>query len=385
MSVYAIKADKFFLPGGPAGPGYLVIKDGMFGWYQQNTPVDIEIVDRSGQWVAPGLVDTHVHGFGGHDVMDCDANTIHEIAEGILSTGVTSWFPTTLTATTEELDRACQAVYAASEMDGGARIEGIFFEGPWFTEKYKGAQNPAYMGDPDLEKLDEWCEMMHGLPVKIAIAPERDGAPEFTGEATAQGVTVALGHSNATYGQAMACVDAGANCFVHTYNGMSPLHHREPGMVGAAMTSKGTYAELICDGHHVNPVSADVVMRCKGHDHVCLVTDCMRAGGMPDGDYTLGEFPVVVEKGTARLADSGALAGSILRLADAVKNVYAWGIASAEEAVAMATVNPASELGVQDICGSIRPGNDADLAIFTPELDHVATYLGGELVYDKNA
>jgi N-acetylglucosamine-6-phosphate deacetylase len=156
-------------------------------------------------------------------------------------------------------------------------------------------------------------------------------------------------------------------------------------MVGAAMTSKGTYAELICDGHHVNPVSADVVMRCKGHDHVCLVTDCMRAGGMPDGDYTLGEFPVVVEKGTARLADSGALAGSILRLADAVKNVYAWGIASAEEAVAMATVNPASELGVQDICGSIRPGNDADLAIFTPELDHVATYLGGELVYDKNA
>jgi N-acetylglucosamine-6-phosphate deacetylase len=382
MTTFAIHASKFALPGGMAGAGYLTCHNGVFGWYQTERPEDVTVVELGDVIVAPGLVDTHVHGFGGHDVTDADPATIHEIAKGILTTGVTSWFPTALTAPLDVLEKAAHAVVEAASKPGGARIEGIFFEGPWFTEKYKGAQNPSYMGDPDIDELERWLDIMEGLPVKVAIAPERAGACAFTGEARAMGATVALAHSNATYAEAMRCVEAGANIFVHTYNGMSGLHHREPGMVGAAFTSKNTFAEVICDGHHVHPVSVDVLMRAKGKDHTVLITDCMRAGGMPDGNYTLGEFPVVVEHGTARLQEGGNLAGSILSLAHAVKNVVDWGLATPEEAIAMATVNPATSVGVEDTCGQILPGRDADLAIFDFDMNHVATYLGGELVYD---
>ena len=154
---------------------------------------------------------------------------------------------------------------------------------------------------------------------KIAIAPERDGVIDFIHKANAMGIAVALGHSDASYEQAMDAVNEGANIFVHTYNGMSGLHHRNPGMVGAAMNSDAI-SELICDGHHVSPASANVLMNAKGRDKIALITDCMSAGGMADGDYKLGEFDVIVENGTARLKEGGNLAGSILKLKDAVKN-----------------------------------------------------------------
>ena len=164
---------------------------------------------------------------------------------------------------------------------------------------------------------------------------------------------------------------------------MSPLHHREPGMVGAALYSGDkSYSELICDGHHVNPIAAAIVMNAKGHDHTCLITDCMCAGGMPDGDYFLGELPVVVANGTARLKDGGSLAGSILNMKDAVKNVVDWGIATPAQAVYMATHAPAEANEIADVCGSIRAGRAADFVVLEPDMSLAATYLGGSCVYE---
>lgn len=385
MSTYAIKADTFYLPTRVAHCGYLMVEDGVFGAYVTDEP-DCEILDLAGKQVAPGFVDTHIHGFDNCDVMDCKADSVRTISRGILRNGVTSWLPTTLTATTQQLSDACASVAEAAAEPGGepmARIQGIFLEGPFFTEKHKGAQNPAYLSAPDLDTLRAWQEAAGGLIKKIAIAAEYPESPSFITGAREMGVVVALGHSDAGVHDALACLDAGATVFVHTYNGMSPLHHREPGMVGAALYSGDkSYSELICDGHHVNPIAAAIVMNAKGHDHTCLITDCMCAGGMPDGDYFLGELPVVVANGTARLKDGGSLAGSILNMKDAVKNVVDWGIATPAQAVYMATQAPAEANEIADVCGSIRAGRAADFVVLEPDMSLAATYLGGSCVYE---
>ena len=178
--------------------------------------------------------------------MDCEKGYLNEISKGILECGVTSFLPTTLTDTTEKLDKACEVIGEEYEDVEGAKVRGIFLEGPFFTEKYKGAQNPSYMSDPSIDKLKRWKELSKGLVNKIAIAPERDGAIDFIKKANAMGVRVALGHSDASFEKAVEAVDAGANIFVHVYNGMSGLHHRNPGMVGAAMKTD-SIGELICD------------------------------------------------------------------------------------------------------------------------------------------
>ncbi|AEB06528.1 N-acetylglucosamine 6-phosphate deacetylase [Coriobacterium glomerans PW2] len=383
MGRYAVLADRFYFPTHTLDGGYLLVEDGMFGEHVEKEP-DCEILDRRGCHVAPGFVDTHIHGYGDCDVMDGTWDSVHTIAKRILENGVTSWLPTTLTATAEQLDAACHGVADRIDENTGARIQGIFLEGPFFTEKHKGAQNPAYLSAPAIEKLKRWQSSAKGLVKKIAIAAEFPDSPAFIRAAREMGVVVALGHSDAGVSDALHCLDAGARVFVHTYNGMSPLHHREPGMVGAALYSgHRTYSELICDGHHVNPIAASIVMQCKGHDHCVLITDCMRAGGMPDGDYLLGELPVVVAGGTARLKDAGSLAGSILRLNDAVKHVVAWGIATPAQAIDMATRVAAEANEIGDVCGSIQAGRAADFVVLEPDLTLSETFLGGKSVYRR--
>ena len=236
------------------------------------------------------------------------------------------------------------------------------------------------MSDPSIEKLRRWKDLSKGLVNKIAIAPERKGAIEFIKEANAMGVRVALGHSDASYEQAKEAVEAGANIFVHVYNGMSGLHHRKPGMLGAAMNTD-SYGELICDGHHVNPAAAEILMDVKGRDRIALITDCMSAGGMAEGDYMLGDFPVIVKDGTARLKDGGSLAGSILKLKQAVKNVVEWEIADIFEAIQMASLIPAKSVGIDDVCGKLHVGLDADFIVLNKDLDLLATFLNGERVF----
>ncbi|MDF0479446.1 N-acetylglucosamine-6-phosphate deacetylase [Vagococcus sp. PNs007] len=376
-----IKADKFFLKSGQVGPGFLEINDGKFGSFTKEVPTNADVIDHSGKWIAPGLVDTHIHGYMNHDVMDNDAEGIKVMSEALLSCGVTSFLPTTLTSSRELLTKVARTIGDVHEDVEGAKIQGIYFEGPFFTEKYKGAQNPGYFSDPSLEIFNEWQDASGGIIKKIALAPEREGVSEFVKEVTSQGVVVALGHSDATLEEAQKAVEAGASVFVHAFNGMRGLHHREPGMVGATMTLHDVYAELICDGHHVHHKAMDVLVKTKGHDHIALITDCMMAGGMPDGEYMLGEFPVVVAEGTARMKE-GNLAGSILKLKEALKNVVDWGMATPEQAVMMASLIPAVSCNIDDKCGMIAAGRDADFIVLTPELELEATYLDGACRYE---
>ena len=377
MSVY-LYAKSIILEDTERANAYLEIKDdGTFGTILEEKP-EGTIIDYSAYHLAPGLVDTHIHGYASHDVMDNDFEGIKVISEGLLFCGVTSWLPTTLTDSVENLDAVCETIGQHAGQESGAKIQGIFLEGPFFTEKYKGAQNPKYMSDPSIEKLDKWHRLSQGLVNKIAIAPERQGVKEFIEFANSKDIRTALAHSDATYQQAKEAVDAGANIFVHVYNGMSGLHHREPGMVGAALNLKNVYAEMICDGHHVHPAAAEVVIKARGPEETVLITDCMRAGGMGEGLSRLGEFEVVVKDGTARLKDSGSLAGSILELIEAVQNVLAWGLVSLPDALRMASLAPAKSVGIDHVCGLIAEGRPADLIVVDDAGQLIATYLDGQ-------
>ena len=378
---YYVYAKQIVLDDQVIDKAYLTIEDGKFGPILMEEPQDAPIKDYSNSIVAPGLVDTHIHGYKSHDVMDNDFEGIKVISEGLLSCGVTSWLPTTLTSSAQLLNDVCETIGNHYQEVIGAKIRGIFLEGPFFTEKYKGAQNPKYMSDPSVEKLAKWHELSQGLVNKIAIAPERKGVKEFIEFAKSKGVYTALAHSDATYEEAAAAVDAGANIFVHIYNGMSGLHYRNPGMVGAALSLDKVFAEMICDGHHVHPAAARVVTRARGPKETVLITDCMRAGGMGEGQSRLGEFEVVVKDGTARLKDTGNLAGSILELKQGVKNVVDWGLVSPAEALRMASLTPAQSVGIDSVCGRIAPGYEADFIVVSDQLELEATYLDGELRY----
>ena len=383
MSTYAIKADKFFLPAGPQLGGYLMVEDGVFGAWQADEP-SCEIKDYTGSWIAPGMVDTHIHGFYNHSTTDNDPEGIDISSTELARRGTTSWLPTTFTDGVEQIKDACAAIAQADEGRGpdfcGARIQGIYLEGPFFTMKHVGAQNPAYLIDPSEEVFDQWQEAAGGRIVKSAMAAERDGAAAYAAALNAKGVVTSIGHSDATYDECIAAINAGASCFTHTYTGQRGLHHREPGVVGAAMSTPDTYAEIICDGKHVNPAAIKALLQAKGWQHTVLITDCLGCGGMPEGSYTSGGMDVIMKDNLCWLADGKSIAGSVLTLAQGVKNIVDWGIASADIAIRMATEVPARSAHIEDKCGSIMPGRDADFVVFDHELTLVETYVGGQSV-----
>ncbi len=381
MSAYSVKAGGFVLVDRLAEGGYLAIEDGCFGAWSNEAPEGVEILDLRDAIVAPGFVDTHIHGFAGHDVMDCDADGMRTVSRELARRGTTSWLPTTLTASFEETGRACASVAEAAHGGEGARIQGIFLEGPFFTEKHKGAQNPKYLCDPDLAWLDAWQELAEGLIRKSALAPEREGVADYIAGCRGRGVVAALGHSAATFDEAAAGVDAGGTVFVHTFNGMPEFTHREPGVVGAALTLEGTYCEVIADGMHSHPRAVDLLVRSRGWQSVVLITDCLSCGGLPDGDYMLGELPIVLSGGLARLRDAGNIAGSTLTMLKAVQNIVAWGIATPEQALRMASEVPARSCGIDGCCGIIASGRTADFVALSPDLDLRAVYMAGELVH----
>lgn len=385
MKHYYLKAKAFLLPSGLQEGGYLEIVAGKFGRHLTfaELPADAKIKDLGEAFVAPGLVETHLHGYLGHDVMDASKEGLAKIGQGLLACGVTSYLPTTLTAPKEKLAQVCRLIAQEKEKLPGAKIQGIYFEGPYFTTEHKGAQDPSYMRAPSLAEFTELQTLAHGAIKKIALAPERKGTLEFIQGVVQTGCRVCLGHSAASYEQGLAAVDAGASIFTHTYNGMSGLAHRAPGLVGAAFETQTTYAELICDGHHVHPGAVGALIKAKGPQKVVLITDCMRAGGMPPGDYHLGEFPVTVSAGMVRLKSDHSLAGSVLELFTAVKNLIMWGKASIVEAFLMASYVPALSVGLTDVCGSLTLGHPADFIVVSPTLELEATYLDGHCVYQK--
>ncbi len=381
MNRYYLKSDKIFLEN-EIFKGYILVNDGIIEdiiseVYESN----IDIVDYEGKIIAAGFIDTHVHGYGGYDIMDRSTESVINVAKGLLNTGVTSFLATTLTDSKKKLIEACQMVANAVSKpeyknDKCAKIVGIFLEGPFFSEVFKGAQDERFMSNPDFDILKELYDASNGLVKKIAIAPERPNTEDFIKNANRLGIKVALGHSNATYEQAKRAIDLGANIFVHTYNAMTPLNHRNPGMVGAALSTEDTFSEVICDGYHVHPAAVKVIMRAKTKKQTVLITDCMMAGGKKDGMYKLGNFDVKVENGTARLK-SGVLAGSVLRMDRAVKNVIKWGLADRLEAVNMASIVPARSIGFDDKIGSIKIGKYADFNILDDDMNIENVYVNG--------
>lgn len=382
MKTSYIKADSFLMENRTIANKYLQIKDGKFGSFVDQPPANSEVADWSGYTIAPGLFDTHIHGIKGNDVMDGSKQAIKNISKELLKIGVTRFLPTTLTASTEDLNQAVAAVAkAVDEGLPGAQSEGIYLEGPYFTETHKGAQNPAYFKDPNYEEFRQWQQRSNNQIVKIALAPERKGAKEFIRKLALEGIKVSLGHTDASYDCCREAVDAGADTFVHLFNGMKGLHHREPGVVGAACTLHHTFAEMICDGHHVHPAIASMVAQMK-KEQLVLITDCMRAGLMPDGVYQLGEFPVYMENGIAR-TETGSLAGSTLQLVHGVKNLRAWTQLPLHEVWHRASLSPAKSLNKDDKLGSIAPGKLADYVVLNNQLEVHAAAIEGEVKYQQ--
>lgn len=379
MNHYFIKAKGFLLEDRQDEENhYLEIEGNTFGVLTDQRPEGIPIVDFSNYLIAPGLFDTHIHGVNGADVMDGTQNSFQIISEALLNIGVTRFLPTTLTSSIEQLTAVVKELRFAIENGMiGAQPEGIYLEGPYFTPEHKGAQNPIYFTDPDLSDFHSLQKASGDHVVKIALAPERAHAKAFIHSVTREKVKVALGHTNANYQTAKEAVDAGASIFVHLYNGMSGLHHRDPGVAGACLLNEQTFAELICDGHHVCPEMVKLTENVK-KDHVVLITDCMKAGLLPDGHYNLGEFPVVVKDGAARTEHSGSLAGSVLKLIDGVKNIYQWTDLELFEAWKLGSLSPALSMGLQERLGSIKKGKCADFVVLDDHLQVVETAVNGK-------
>lgn len=379
------KAKQLILADRILDHAYLGVKDGKICEITQTMPSSekADVKDYSQAIISAGLVDTHIHGYHQADVMDNSEEALKTISQGILEMGVTSWLATTLTSSTEALNDVCETIGNSYQRMPGAKIQGIFLEGPYFTEKFKGAQNDKYMSDPSIDQLKHWHDVSGHFIKKIAIAPERQGVEEFIQAAKDLGIYVALGHSDATLAQAQTAVNAGANIFVHVYNGMRGLHHREPGMVGAAMTIPNVFAELIADGHHVHPMAARVVAKMRGSQETVLITDCMRAGGIGDGDSYLGELTVMVKDGQARLVEGGNLAGSVLNLMDGVTNMVQWDNATLADALRMASYAPAKSVGLEEVCGQLKVGMPADFIVLSKQGQLQATYVDGKCLFQR--
>lgn len=379
---YYIQAKRFLLEDGEWFGGYLCVEDGRFGAIVSAVPPEAHVVDWGNYTVAPGLFDTHIHGMSGVDVMDGTIEAIQHMSEAMLPVGVTRFLPTTLTGSTQAIEQALTSIRKAVEQSlPGAQSEGVFIEGPYFTEAHKGAQNESYFRDASYEEYKHWQTLAGGMIVKIAIAPERTDSLAFIEAVTKEGITVGLAHTDASHAQCEAAIEAGANVFVHLFNGMRGMHHREPGVVGTALTEKKSFVELICDGHHVHPTMATLAMDVKG-DKTVLITDCMRAGMMPDGNYMLGELPIEVNDGIAETA-SGSLAGSTLTLIDAVKHAFSWGNDSLHSVWHLASLSPAKSIGKDTELGSIARGKYADYVVIDDQFIVQATAVEGKVLYKQ--
>ncbi len=337
-----------------------------------------EVIDAGGKYIAPGLVDMHVHGYLGADASDGDAEGIRKMAEGIIENGVTAWCPTTMTVSKAEIEAAFDSIREVKESEGyyGARILGVNSEGPFINPAKKGAQAEEHILRPDAAFIKK-----HQDIVKVfTVAPEVDGALECIEEvARDTDVLISMGHSNAKYEEALLGIEKGVRHTTHLFNAMSILSHRSPGVAGASLSSEEVSAELIADTFHVDRGIFGIIAKLKG-DKLCLITDCIRAGGMPDGDYTLGGQPLHKE-GIQCLMPDGTIAGSVLKLNEAVYNLYQNTNLPLYKAVACASLHPAKALGEADEIGSLEEGKRADIILADEKFAVSMTILGGEIRY----
>ncbi len=332
--------------------------------------------------VLPGFIDQHIHGAGGSDGMDATIEDIATIAKTVAAEGTTSFLVTTMTQSKENITKAMRAVKEYREKDSkdGARVVGIHLEGPFIAAAHKGAQPLEYVAEPAIQAFDEY-NAASGNAIKIvSLAPEVDGAEEFIRHLDKNGIVASIGHSGAKYADIQKAVDAGAKNVTHTYNAQSALHHREIGVVGSAMLLDELNCELIADTIHVSVPAMKLLIKNKPADKLTLITDAMRAKGIPDGVSELGGQTVYVKNGEARLED-GTLAGSVLRMNRAIENIVTKVGVPFLKAVDFATINPAKTLGIDNEAGSIKVGKRADFTVINENYDVLLTVRGGEIVY----
>ena len=350
-------------PGGVV-EGALSIEGGRIAAIEPG-PIDTE------QWVVPGFVDIHNHGGGGHTFTTGDAYAARSAAGFHREHGTTTLLASLVSA---PFDLMCDATVAYRPLVEEGVLGGIHFEGPYLAEVRCGAQNPAYLRDPSSEEIAELVKLGEGAVRMMTIAPERDGALDAIGHLVRLGVVAAIGHTDATYEQTLAGVAAGATIATHLFNGMRPVHHREPGPVVGVLASEGVAVELIADGTHLHDGMLAFAARTAGAERTVLVTDAMAAAGMPDGEYELGGQAVVVADRVARLAHGGSIAGSTLTMDAALRRAVAVGM-SMPDAVRATSTNPARVLGLADV-GALEVGKRADVLTLSPSLEVTSIHIG---------
>lgn len=362
--------------------GSILIEDGII---KEINPSEINLqnaIDCKGLYVSPGFVDVHIHGAGGHDTMDGTFEAINEISKTICKYGTTSFTPTTMTMSADDILKSMISIKKAKiEGTDGAIVLGAHLEGPFISPSAIGAQNPNYLIAPSYENFELMTGDAIDAVVSITMAPEVAKAKELASILSSKGIRCSMGHTKATYEQAIHGIKHGFCHSTHLFNAMTGFTHREPGVVGATFDSDIT-TETISDGIHISYPSLRVAYKQKGTDKTLLVTDAMCACGMPDGTYSLGEQPVIVKNGAARL-ENGSLAGSILTLNRAVKNIYDNTNYPLYEIVKMASYNGAKYCRVDDRKGQIKENFDADLTIFNENIDIKMTIIGGKIVYNN--
>lgn len=382
----AITGGAVVTPDAVVEDGVVLVEDGALRFVGRAGEAEPEpgsaIVDASGRYVLPGLVDTHVHGSHGDDVMSGGAEGIRRISRAQARYGTTAYLPSTVSAHHDDLLRALESCVAAEgETSPAAEILGVHVEGPFINARKKGAQPGETIRDPDLDRCLEYLRAAPGRVKVMTIAPELPGAIELVRLLVAHGVVASLGHSEADYATAMAAVAAGASHATHLFNAMPALHHRAPSLTAACLNEPAIQAEIILDGFHVAPEMARLAFKMKGRDGLILITDAMAAVGCPDGVYTLGDNKVRVEAEKCTLFDGVTIASSILTMNRAVGKAVAFTGASLADAVYMASAMPAAVCGVSDRKGSLEAGKDADVAILNPDYSVAMTVCRGEVAY----
>ena len=338
------------------------------------------ILHADGLWVAPGLIDLHVHGSAGSDTMDATPAALAAMSSFFIKHGVTAYLPTTITGPGAAIQAAITNVERTPQPEDGAHHQGVHLEGPYLSPAQRGAQPEEFLRQPDPGEYGSWLDS--SVVRLIAVAPEIPGVLALIERGVDKKICFSAGHCQANYEQMMQAVDRGLNQATHTFNAMLGLHHREPGTAGAVLADERIYAQVIVDGVHVHPAIVQVLVRAKGINRTILITDAIRAAGLVGGDYDLGGHIVHVADGIARTS-SGSLAGSTLTLDKAVRNVMQFAGVSFNQALAMASRVPAEAMGWSDRKGVLIPGADADVILFDASLNIRGSIVAGNLVYDN--
>lgn len=378
MNRIAVRARRMFTPTEEILDGVLLVEDGQIVSVARRAAVALPPNTHeydAGEWtLAPGFVDLHIHGAGGHDAMEANAEALAQIARSVARFGTTAIVATTVTASPAQTCRSLQGLAQsaneqkkwAGSAEPAAELLGVHFEGPFISPARRGVHPPEWVASPSSALLDRMLEASGGWARILTLAPELAGALDLLDRARSEGLVVAMGHTDATYEEAIRAIERGATHAVHVFNAMRPFSHRDTGVIGAVLTRSEVTAEAIADGVHVDAAALQILLAAKGVEKTILVSDGTSATAMPDGTYRLGTFEVRVMGGVCRDAQ-GRLAGSTLTLDRAVRNMVAFG-ARPDDAVRMATLNPARRLGIEMKKGALAPGADADLVFLDDDL-----------------